>query len=537
MFLDEKSNLFLEGYLFDIQENFWHKIQRNICFFSFFYILGTLLFIIVFMTVRTRFAPSPTWYIHIGGLRTLLYCYLWAKKNKWDYILRIEDTDRSRLVDDAIEWILEVHKTLGILPDEWPHKDGGHGPYIQSERTHIYQEKLHKLCQEGSGYYCFCTSERLENLKKEQQELKLPPRYDKHCRHIPYDEAKARVDAGEKYTIRLKVPEAETLIFNDLIRWKIEFKTSEIDDQILLKSDGFPTYHGAIVIDDDMMEITHVMRWEEWISSMPKQILTARALGIDLPEYAHLPNILGNDWKKLSKRTGDVSVAQYLEKWYLKEALLNFLALLGWHPKEDTEIMSMDEMIARFEIKHIQKSGALFDTVKLDWMNGEYIRAMEIDDLYDRLVEFLQTYEPDFYETVFSQKEESYNKKILTELQTRMKRFNEYIELTPFFYKDAKIRNDLLVNEKMKIMSEKEAKTSLQMLLPYLKDADFENEENFKNLILGTIKAADKKNGQVLWPMRVALSGEKFSPWAFELALILWKDETIRRIENLIQSS
>lgn len=489
------------------------------------------------MTVRTRFAPSPTGYVHIGGLRTLLYCYLWAKKNEGDYILRIEDTDRTRLVDDAIEGILEVHRELDLMPDEGPHKDGGYGPYIQSERLDIYQEKLHKLCEEGSAYYCFCTPERLENLKKEQMELKLPPRYDKCCRHIPYDEAKTRIDAGEKYTIRLKVPEAETLVFNDLVRGKIEFKTSEVDDQVLLKSDGFPTYHGAIIIDDHEMKITHVMRWEEWISSIPKQILTARALGIDLPEYAHLPNILGDDGKKLSKRTGDVSVSQYLEKGYLREALLNFLALLGWHPKQDREIMSMDEMIEKFELTDVHKSGAVFDTVKLDWMNGEYIKNMDIDALYERLVEFLKTYEIEFFEEVFSQKDEAYNKKILAELKTRMKRLNEYIELTTFFYKDAKIRNDLLVNPKMKIETEGDAKASLQMILPYLKDADFDNEETFKNLILGTIKAADKKNGQVLWPMRVALSGEQFSPGAFEMALILGKDETIRRIENLIKSS
>ncbi len=265
--------------------------------------------------------------------------------------------------------------------------------------------------------------------------------------------------------------------------------------------------------------------------------MTARALGIDLPEYAHLPNILGDDGKKLSKRTGDVSVSQYLEKGYLREALLNFLALLGWHPKQDREIMSMDEMIEKFELTDVHKSGAVFDTVKLDWMNGEYIKNMDIDALYERLVEFLKTYEIEFFEEVFSQKDEAYNKKILAELKTRMKRLNEYIELTTFFYKDAKIRNDLLVNPKMKIETEGDAKASLQMILPYLKDADFDNEETFKNLILGTIKAADKKNGQVLWPMRVALSGEQFSPGAFEMALILGKDETIRRIENLIKSS
>ncbi len=266
------------------------------------------------MSVRTRFAPSPTGYIHIGGLRTMLYCYLWAHKNNGQYIVRVEDTDQTRYVEGAIDSMLDIHDVLGLTPDESVRHGGDYGPYQQSQRLAIYQEKLHKLCEEGSAYYCFCTPERLDNLRKEQEELKLPPRYDGHCRNIPYEEAIERVKAGEKYTIRLKVPKAETIVFNDMIRGRIEFKTSEIDDQVLLKSDGFPTYHGAIVIDDYLMGITHVMRGEEWISSIPKQVLTARALGIELPHYAHLPNVLGTDGKKLSKRTGDVSVDQYLEK-------------------------------------------------------------------------------------------------------------------------------------------------------------------------------------------------------------------------------
>ena len=244
----------------------------------------------------------------------MLYCYLWARHNGGKYILRIEDTDRTRLVEGAVEGILETHRELDIMPDEGPHRDGGYGPYTQSERLDIYAPRLHQLCEEGSAYYCFCTSERLEALKKEQEELKLPPRYDGHCRHIPLEESHERIKALEKYTIRLKVPKAEKIIFNDIIRGRIEFNTSEVDDQVLLKSDGFPTYHGAIVIDDDMMKISHVMRGEEWISSIPKQVLVARALGITLPEYAHLPNVFGTDGKKLSKRTGDVSVSEYLKK-------------------------------------------------------------------------------------------------------------------------------------------------------------------------------------------------------------------------------
>lgn len=486
------------------------------------------------MTVRTRFAPSPTGYIHIGGLRTMLYCYLWARKNHGQYIVRVEDTDQTRFVDGAIESMLDLHDVLGLTPDESVRHGGDFGPYQQSQRLGIYQEKLHKLCEEGSAYYCFCTPERLDALRKEQEELKLPPRYDGHCRHIPYEEAIERVKSGEKYTIRLKVPKAETIIFNDLIRGRIEFKTSEIDDQVLLKSDGFPTYHGAIVIDDYMMGITHVMRGEEWISSIPKQVLTARALGIDLPEYAHLPNVLGTSGKKLSKRDGDVSVDQYMEKGYLPEALLNFLALLGWHPKQDEEIMSMDEMISKFEITDIHKAGAVLDPIKLDWMNGEYIKKMDIEELYARLEKFLQKYEKNFYENIFAKADKNFNKKILKELQTRLKRLNEFIELTTFFYSDAKIAKDLLANSKMKIESEADAIESLKFLLPILETADFDNFENLKNEILPKIAESGRKNGQALWPLRVALSGEQFSPGAFELAYILGQEKTLERVKKYL---
>lgn len=310
------------------------------------------------------------------------------------------------------------------------------------------------MCEEGTAYYCFCTSERLSALREEQEQLKLPPGYDGHCRHLPLEEARERIANGEKCVIRLKVPKNEVLIFNDLIRGRIEFNTNQIDDAILLKSDGiFPTYHGAVVIDDEAMQISHVMRGEEWISSMPIQILTARALGITLPEYAHLPSVLGNDGKKLSKRTGDAFVSEYLAKGYIPEALLNFLSLLGWHPKQDEEIMTMDEMIAKFEITDIHKSGAVLDPIKLDWMNGEYIKRMELGELHTRLAKFLEQYESDFYRDVFSQKDYQFNTRIISELQTRMKRFDEYIELTNFLYNDSMVARELMVNPKMKIDS------------------------------------------------------------------------------------
>lgn len=489
------------------------------------------------MSVRTRLAPSPTGYLHIWSLRTALYCYLWARHNDGKYIVRIEDTDRTRLVEWAVEWILETHKELWMMPDEGPHHDGGFGPYIQSERLASYAPRLHKLCEEGSAYYCFCSSERLSALRQEQEELKLPPGYDGHCRHIPYEEARERIANGEKYVIRLKTPKTETIVFNDLIRGRIEFKTSQVEDTVLLKSDGFPSYHGAVVLDDEAMKITHVMRGEEWISSIPVQVLTARALGITLPEYAHLPNVLGSDGKKLSKRTGDVSVAEYIKKWYIPEALLNFLSLLGWHPKQDEEIMSMAQMIEKFDIKDIHKSWAVLDPVKLDWMNGEYIKRMEIGELHERLAEYLKRYESEFYDSVFAQKDYELNAKIIREIQGRMKRFDEYTELTRFIYGDTGVRHDLLVNPKMKIESEADAIEALRFVLPYIESADYSSLDALKAPILEAIATTWKKNGQILWPLRVALSGEEFSPGAFELAYILGRDTSIQRIQKYLENS
>lgn len=426
---------------------------------------------------------------------------------------------------------------MWINPDESVNHNGSYGPYIQSERTHIYAPKLHKLCEEGSAYYCFCTSDRLTALRHEQEELKLPTGYDGHCRHLPIEEARERIVNWEKYTIRLKTPKNEILAFNDLIRGRIEFNTNQMDDTVLLKSDGiFPTYHGAVVIDDELMKISHVMRGEEWISSMPIQILTARALGVTLPEYAHLPNVLGADGKKLSKRTGDVSVTEYLKKWYLQEALLNFLALLGWHPGNDQEIMTMDEMIAKFEITDIHKSWAVLDPIKLDWMNGEYIKRMEIWELHTKLATYLEKYELDFYSDIFSKKEYTYNTRIIQELQGRMKRFDEFVELTSCLYGDSQVNRDLLMNPKMKIETIEQGIDALEFALPLIESADYSTLDNLKNPIIEAIKLAERKNGQILWPLRIALSGEEFSPGAFELAYILWKDESIRRIQRTINS-
>lgn len=464
----------------------------------------------------------------------MLYAYLWAKKHNGQYIVRIEDTDRTRLVEGAVDGMFDMHEKLGLTPDEGARYGGEYGPYIQSERTALYQEKLHKMCEDGHAYYCFCTAERLSELRAEQEALKLPPGYDKHCRHIPLEEAKERIKNGESYVIRLKVPQGEVIEFQDMIRGRIEFKTSQVEDAVLLKSDGIPTYHGAVVIDDHAMKISHVMRGEEWISSIPIQVLTARALGIELPLYAHLPNVLGADGKKLSKRTGDVSVAEYLAKGYLPDALLNFLSLLGWHPKQNDEIMSMEEMIAKFEISDIHKAGAVLDPIKLDWMNGEYIKRMPLGELHSLLNNYLTEYHPTFYKDVFSKRDYNFNERVIAELQTRMKRFDEFEELTRFMYADAKRGDEWFVNPKMKVNTQEEALESLALVLPLLESASYESLDALKAPILAAIAEAGKKNGQVLWPLRVALSGEQYSPGAFELAYILGKEETLKRIRTYL---
>lgn len=489
------------------------------------------------MQVKTRVAPSPTGFVHLWFLRTALYDYLFAKKNNGIFMLRIEDTDQWRFVKWSIEAIDKMFERMWFIPEEWPapYKDLGNWPYIQSERLSIYKQYIEKLVKEWKAYYCFCSSERLIELRKEQESLKLPTKYDEHCREIPYEDAIARVNSWEKYVVRLKIPKWEKLIFNDLVKWRIEFNTSEIEDTILLKSDWFPTYHWAVIIDDYLMKVTHVFRWEEWLPSMPKQILTARAFGIELPEYAHVPSVLGMDRKKLSKRVWDVSVESYLKKWYMVEALINYLAFLGWNPKTTEEIFTLDELVERFDIKDVHKSWAIFDVEKLNWMNGEYIKRSDINELYSKLENYLKEYETDFYNNVFSKFDKEYNTKILKELQTKIIKFNEYIGLTTFFYNEAKINKDLLLNEKMWIINLDIAKNSLKLGIEVLNELKNDNAEEMKNSFVEKIKLNWMKNWQVLWPIRVSLSWEQFSPWTFELIGILGIQKSIQRIEKMLE--
>ena len=346
--------------------------------------------------VRVRFAPSPTGNVHVGSLRTALYNYLFAKKQKGAFLLRLEDTDRTRLHEGAADNLLKALYDTGVIPDEGlvlgedgkQQQKGDCGPYIQSERLELYQKYIKQLLEEGKAYYCFCTKERLDDLREHQKAAGETPRYDGHCRHLSKDEIKKRIDAGEPYVIRLKLPENKDIAFHDVVRGDVSINTADLDDQVLIKADGFPTYHFAVVVDDHLMGITHVIRGEEWLPSTPKHVYLYECFGWEAPQYVHLPNILNADHKKLSKRQGDVAVGDFLDKGYLPEALVNFLALLGWSPEDDREIMTLSELVEAFDISKVHRSGAVFDREKLDWMNGQYIKAMDEEALADLIAPY-----------------------------------------------------------------------------------------------------------------------------------------------------
>lgn len=479
------------------------------------------------MSVITRFAPSPTGYLHIWSLRTVLFNYLFTKKNDGKFLLRIEDTDRARFVDGSVDNLLEVLASIWLIPDEGPNNPWEKGPYYQSERLDLYQKHIKTLLENDHAYYCFCSSERLEDLRNEQQSLWLPTKYDKKCRYLTDTEIEEKLKAGEKYTIRLKVPENESIEFRDQVRWKISIWSKEVDDQVLIKTDGFPTYHFAVVVDDHHMWVTDIIRGDEWIPSTPKHILLYKAFWWDIPKYSHVPPLVGHDRKKLSKRSGDVAVEKYIEKWYLVEALINYLALLGWNPKITQEFFSMEELIDKFELKNVQKAWALFDIERLDFFNAHYLKTSDSKILFNKLKKYLQDYDWDYFEKI-SKFPEEYNYNIFLELKGRIKNFWEYKEYTDFLYEDIKTAPEsLYMNSKMKIENKETLIDALKISLKALENQEENIDiEKLKQSIIPMIKEAGMKNGQVLWPTRVALSWQEFSPWAFEMIYIHGKKKS-----------
>jgi nondiscriminating glutamyl-tRNA synthetase len=493
--------------------------------------------------IRVRLAPSPTGYIHIGTLRTALFDFLFAKKQGGSVILRIEDTDQNRFVEGAIENMLSVFKKMGIIFDEGyylgddnhVHEKGEYGPYLQSRRLDIYKEHVQTLIENGHAYYCFCDEARLDELRKEQIALKKPPMYDRHCRNLPKEEVEQKLleqkEHGGTLVVRQAIPLEGQTVIHDLIYGDVTYDHKVIDDQILVKSDGFPTYHLAVVVDDHLMQISHVIRGEEWIPSTPKHILLFNALGWEVPEFAHLPLILNPDKTKLSKRQGDVAVEDYLEKGYLKDALLNFIVFLGWNPKTEQEIFSFDELKEQFDLAKVNKSGAVFDTSKLDWINGLYIRQLSSESLTDMLIPYWE--EAGYIEqsngtiTIKTFDGKQIEKKYLQEIteleQERLKKLSEIGERTSYFFSKPTLDSFMLVWRKSDAADAKEKLAQLAEKFKSLSDDVLADKEKLEAEIKTYITENGFDTGSVLWPLRVALTGLQASPGPFEVASVLAK--------------
>lgn len=473
--------------------------------------------------IRVRFAPSPTGDPHIGNIRTFLFAYLFAKSQNGTTILRIEDTDRERTVEGSVERIIDSLNWIGINFDE--------GPIFQSNRLDLYHQHAEDLIEKKAAYRCFCSSQRLEEVRQEQMKNKKPPEYDGHCRELSKEEIDQKMAAGEKFVIRLKVPQDQKIQFTDEIYGSLEFDSNLIDDQILLKSDGFPTYHLAVVVDDHLMEISHIIRSDEWISSTPKHIMLYQSFGWPVPKIAHVPMVLGPDKAKLAKRHGAKSVIEYRQEGYLAEALANFLALLGWAPGEDREIMSLEEMIKLFSLDKVNKAAPIFDPVKLDHFNGLYIRQMSVEKLADRLLEWA----PDESSLKkWAEDDRKYFEKALTTVQERLVTLNDAEEMMKFYFEEPEYEKDLLLpkgNEGKEGEVKKAMEASLASLTSFASWTRDNLEKNLRELAASRQWPA----GLVLWPLRVALTGLEKSPGTFEVLEVLQKERSIKRIEKAIK--
>ncbi len=474
------------------------------------------------MKVRTRFAPSPTGYLHIGGLRTALYGYLYAKKQGGDFVLRIEDTDTARYVEGSVQLIYDTMKDSGIVYDEGPDVGGDFGPYVQSQRKNLYKEYAEKLVELGGAYYCFCDNERLEKLKeKEGSSYK----YDKHCLNLSKEEIKAKLDAGVPYVIRQNVPTEGCGSYHDLVYGDISVDYKDIEDGILLKSDGMPTYNFANVVDDYLMGITHVIRGTEYLSSTPKYNLMYDSFGWRRPVYIHLPPIMKDATRKLSKRYGDASYADFIEKGYTKEAIVNYIALLGWSPKENIEKMSLEELKEHFSLDGISKSPSIFDEAKMRWLNGEYIKAMTDEELVLRAENFFKQ----------SKVYGKYDlKKIASLLKPRIEIFSEIPEKINFLEEFGEFDVNIFTHKKMKTDLAL-AKEVLPKAMEVLSKLNEFTHDSVHDTLMNLVQELGLKNGQVLWCVRVALTGkESTAGGVMELADLLGKEESLRRLSFTI---
>lgn len=483
------------------------------------------------MSIKTRFAPSPTGFVHIGGLRTALFNYLYARKNGGKFLLRIEDTDRTRFVDGATASLINALKWAGLEIDEGADisegklvSKGEKGPYIQSERLDIYQKYIKILLDKGCAYPCFCSRERLDELRETQRQKGIDPMYDGHCKNMSKEEVQKRIEAGEEYVIRLNVPKNQDITFNDGVRGKVTINSDTVDDQVLIKSDGFPTYHFAVVVDDHLMGVTHVIRGEEWLTSTPKHILLYDMLGFEKPEFAHLPNILNSDHKKLSKRQGDVSVDDFKNKGYLPEGLINYIALLGWSPENNQEIFTMKELEEQFDLNRVSSSGGIFDKDKLNWINAQHIKTYDSEKLVELAMPFILS------ENIMNEKETVTNRAFLVLAMDALKERLEYLAQFPEMIKPF-LQDEFETEEEAKDFIKKEHMPKLFSILKGEIEKRDKITENDAEEIFKLLKSEGIKGKNLFMGVRVLITGNMHGPDIPKIMQLLGRDRILKRLE------
>ncbi len=477
--------------------------------------------------VRVRFAPSPTGQLHVGGLRTALYNYLFARHNGGSFILRIEDTDRTRYVPGATEKLIDTLLWAGLDYDEGPAKGGPFGPYIQSERLATYRLHAGQLLERGLAYRCFCTPERLEQMRKNQEREKSSFKYDRTCLRLTPQEIDENLQKGLPFVVRMKVPDDVHIRFNDAIRGDVQFTAEQIDDQVLLKSDGFPTYHLANVVDDHLMEITHVIRGEEWLSSTPKHVVLYRFLGWQTPVFAHLPLLLNPDRTKLSKRQGDVAAEEYREKGYLREALLNFIALLGWNPGGEQELFTIDELVRQFTLEGVNKSGAIFNLEKLNWLNFEHLRRKPEGDVLKMLRDEL-AHSP----FAAGEYDDAYLLRVIAAMRERVSFVREFLEKSPYFFTAPTTYDPAVARKRWT----GESARAMELLAQEFGRIEIPSRTSYEEALQRVAASLSVSNGHLIHPLRLALSGVGGGPGVYDIVDILGKDESIKRIRTAITS-
>lgn len=474
--------------------------------------------------VRVRYAPSPTGFLHIGGLRTALYNYLFARHHGGKFILRIEDTDQSRYVEGAVQDFIQMFEWAGIAYDEGPNKDGGYGPYYQSQRLAIYKQYAEQLLQAGHAYRCFCSPERLEQMRKFQERSKLPPKYDRLCLRLTPEQIQKNLDQGMPYTIRMHVPDNTMIRFRDHIREEVEFNTDNLDDQVLMKSDGYPTYHLANVIDDHLMKISHVIRGEEWVSSTPKHILLYQYFGWETPEFAHLPLLLNADRTKMSKRQGDVEARAYPPKGYLREALINFIALLGWNPGDEREVFTIEELIREFSLERIHKAGAIFNIEKLNWLNAQHIRRKSDEEIYLLL-------KPHIENSEYINFPKLYFLEVISLMKERINFVSEILTFSFYFFRDPDTFDPAGIRKRWT----PEARTYLVALAERLKDITPFTHDRIENVYRQYAEEQGVKGADLIHPTRLAITGVTLGPGLFEMMQVLGKEVVLRRLNYAVE--